>query len=555
MKRVGRIVICVICVWACLCVCTLYADQGIRALIFQLDPGEPLRPVPFPSPRAAGFRVMKARAFQVNLTPVNDILASAGIGQGVHLILYNTQEEIIADLGTFQLPLPAMHRQYITKNWIDRLKNFRLENNLPLNSPELGILVYKEIDGPIQGKVPVGCHFQLDQENFELWRLNEMIGARNFTGAEEFCGQQTGADQQESYQILARVLRQDGQIVKALSCFERAGHSGDRALTYGLLADQLKQQGKLQLARANYIKAIGEYEYLLKHFNYPWKEAYNRHRLRCIKERDGLPLSPSEEASRAQLQKILENTAQYCTALNGSALYYVCLEHIEETIDYSLIGDRLKWSALDRRRRTGLKTHTYRYDYQLIQDEDGVKETRILLRLDNRACRLKNAGLLSIAYRFQKPVFGPSGLFSTYWQSRHDYKIVAEEVYKGVPVVIVESIPLEPAAENALFGRAWIGKDDFSILRIDWSPKSMGISDIVERISESTGKTPAITFTIDYDYEKNGIRFPSRCCVREAYVDKDGGKSVLFDTVVEYKKYKFFRVESYLHRLRPLRGT
>ncbi len=68
MKRVGRIVICVICVWACLC--TLSADQGIRALIFQLDAGEPLRPVPFPSARAAGFRVMKARAFQVALTPV-----------------------------------------------------------------------------------------------------------------------------------------------------------------------------------------------------------------------------------------------------------------------------------------------------------------------------------------------------------------------------------------------------------------------------------------------------------------------------------------------------
>ncbi len=551
MKRVGWIVICVICAWACLC--TLSADQGIRALIFQLDAGEPLRPVPFPSPRSAGFRVMKARAFQVALTPVNDILASAGIKQGVHLVLYNTQEEIIADLGTFQLPLPAMHRQYITKNWIDRLKNFRLENNLPLNSPELGILVYKDINGRIRGEVPVACHFQLDQENLELWRLNEMIGARNFAGAEEFCRQQTGVDRQESYRVLAEALHQDGQILKALSCFERAGHSGDRALVYGLLADQWKQQGKLRLARANYIKAIGEYEYLLKHFNYPWKEAYSHNRLRCIKERERLPMSPPEKTSRDQLRKILKNTGQYCTALNGSALYYVCIEHIEETIDYSMTGGRLKWHAFDRKRRTGLKTHIYRYDYQLIQDEDGIKETRILLRRDNRAYRLKNARLLSVAYRFGKPVFGPSGLFSIYWQSRHDYKIVAEEEYKGVPVVIVESIPLEPAAENALFGRAWIRKDDFSILRIDWSPKSMGITDIVERISESTGKTPAITFTIDYDYEKNGIRFPSRCCVQEAYVDEEGSKSVLVDTVVEYKKYKFFRVESQLHRLRPLR--
>ena len=56
---------------------------------------------------------------------------------------------------------------------------------------------------------------------------------------------------------------------------------------------------------------------------------------------------------------------------------------------------------------------------------------------------------------------------------------------------------------------------------------------------------PQIAFVSEYGLEKNGVRFPTRYRITEAYRDRRG--NVLFpqsETVVVYEAYKFFTVET-----------
>ena len=63
-------------------------------------------------------------------------------------------------------------------------------------------------------------------------------------------------------------------------------------------------------------------------------------------------------------------------------------------------------------------------------------------------------------------------------------------------------------------------------------------------MAESLRLTPEITLIAEYAFEKNGIRFPSRYQIIEAYRDRRQARIMFSRTTVEYEDYQFFTVET-----------
>ena len=99
---------------------------------------------------------------------------------------------------------------------------------------------------------------------------------------------------------------------------------------------------------------------------------------------DGLRAS-SQSVNQEEVEKILEECADYCEKLSHLVLYFVCREEITERIDHSepkAIGQFSSDDPKRIRKNTqfpALDKNVYIYDYQLIRRENETKEQRILL--------------------------------------------------------------------------------------------------------------------------------------------------------------------------------
>lgn len=262
-----------------------------------------------------------------------------------------------------------------------------------------------------------------------------------------------------------------------------------------------------------------------------------------------------EKSAQITLDEILKKTGKYCKRLLDSSLYFVCAEEIKERIDYS--RDAL---PRDQEKRllqpiagpnfgtksviSGVKTNKFVYDYQLIRKNNIIEETRTLLEENGQKKNEKNTPLKTEIFDHKFVVAGPVGLLSEYWQKRHDYRIIKEDESNGKKTLVVEALPKTPFEVRHLSGKIWIKKDDFSILRIEWNQKSVENFEKIEKLARNLNSTPRITQVSEYGIEKNGIRFPSRYSVREEYINRRGKSFLRSETIVIYKDYKFFTVET-----------
>jgi len=261
-------------------------------------------------------------------------------------------------------------------------------------------------------------------------------------------------------------------------------------------------------------------------------------------------VSPEEQKSQIKLTDILAKTKKYCERLENAAFDFVCKENITEKINVSeewASGDRVlrivkhlpgAWGPSKR-----IKKNKFVYDYQLIKKGKDVIETRILLEENGKERYEKNAKLKTQMLYFEKPLFGPIGLLSQYWQDHLDYKIVKKETLKGEKTVLMEAVPKPSLSQKHLYGKIWIRESDFSILKIEWIPESMKDYEVIEKTAKKYKATPKITFVSEYDIDKKGIRFPSKVFIEEAYLTKKG-KYIKSETTIRYEAYKFFTVET-----------
>jgi hypothetical protein len=164
----------------------------------------------------------------------------------------------------------------------------------------------------------------------------------------------------------------------------------------------------------------------------------------------------------------------------------------------------------------------------------------------------ENALLETLAFRHQHVLLRTVDLFGEFGNTLNDYRLIGDEILYGEEAIVIEAVPknayehrfLIGTDPSYLLGKIWVNKKDSSILRIIWNPIVIRNFQNIEEIAKRYKTEPRITIISEYQFEKNGIRFPSRLSVEEAYISNAGLKFVRSKTEIVYKDYKFFIVQT-----------
>ncbi|MGD0782851.1 MAG: hypothetical protein ABSA30_08345 [Candidatus Aminicenantales bacterium] len=248
------------------------------------------------------------------------------------------------------------------------------------------------------------------------------------------------------------------------------------------------------------------------------------------------------------LPQILEKTKAYCNRLATASLYFVCREKIDER----QFNPPLRFSSSVVGGSRHVSGVSLEYDYQLVRSGapggEKLEEKRTLLKEDGQPRNEPNAALKTKLYKHKYLVFGPVALLGEYWQPRHLYRYLGEDNVDGAKAFLIEAGPAGPPEPDMIYGKVWVREKDFAIVKIEWDQRCLGNFDQVKRTARMIGHgaEPRISIIGLYGIEKNGIRFPDRLTTLEDY-DSNGGILRVSETMVVYRDYKFFLVQTEVH--------
>jgi hypothetical protein len=252
-----------------------------------------------------------------------------------------------------------------------------------------------------------------------------------------------------------------------------------------------------------------------------------------------------DQASRLRMERILKSAKDYCARLSRAALDFVCLEDIRErTRDrrMSYPAPAGPWSSFPSWKEDVVE-HTYLYDYQFISKDGQNTEKRMLLEYDGIKRKSDDATLLTNSFYFENVLFGPVDLLAESRQILYHYHLQGWDVIGGERACVIDAVPTPSFSEKINQGRIWLREKDSSIMKIVWDMKSLKHFAVITETAKKYKSVPLITQVTEFELEKNGVRFPSRFVVEEAYVDKKGKRFVKSEINVAYRNYRFFTVE------------
>ena len=259
-------------------------------------------------------------------------------------------------------------------------------------------------------------------------------------------------------------------------------------------------------------------------------------------------------APSASLPPLLAKAADYCRRLEASAFDFVCREEISETIDPNLDLDRKAPQPEGRQTeflgptfviyRARKVKSSYVYDYQCVRAGRTIREARTQLEENGKRKVVPNAELRTSIVVWGTALLAPVGIFGERHQADYDFMIAGNERIGATAVLVIDAKPKPgaPPSRN-LYGKAWIDPSTGDILRIEWSESRVGRFDVFEKRGQLYKRTPRLVIRSEFSAEKNGIRFPSRLTVEEAYLNDSGKAFVRSKTDVVYRDFKFFTVE------------
>lgn len=268
------------------------------------------------------------------------------------------------------------------------------------------------------------------------------------------------------------------------------------------------------------------------------------------------PSNPSAVALPQEppsLPSLLAKTAEYCRKLEASAFDLACREEIRETIDPKLDAAERPAPAESGSSpflgpsiviRTVRKIkHSFVYDYQCVRAGRTIRETRTLLEENGKKKNVPNAKLQTSIVAWGTALLGPVRLFGERFQPEYDYAVAGEDAVDGVRAVIVDAKPRPGAPPDPkLYGRAWLDPAAGAILKIEWSEGRVGDLDVFAQRGKRFDRAPRLTLRSEFSVEKNGLRFPARFSVEEAYLKDPGQVFVRSTTEAVYKDFKFSSV-------------
>ncbi|MCX6578141.1 MAG: hypothetical protein NTV82_17330 [Candidatus Aminicenantes bacterium] len=263
-------------------------------------------------------------------------------------------------------------------------------------------------------------------------------------------------------------------------------------------------------------------------------------RIELIRTIGGLDAHEILAFNQKRLDDVLQKSLEYCLRLDRIALFFISQEDVRERIfnPYRIMMRPGGWK---------LEEHTYSYDYQLIRKTGLEEERRILIRENGKTCRVEDAPLKTLRFNYKYLAFGPIGLLGETAQRIHSYLVEDEVKIWRKPALVIRIVPREPDTARWLYGRAWVSPTDGSVFKIEWQEESLGNYEETLKYAQALKAKPALRFATEYQYEKNGIRFPSRFTVEEDYSQATPGRTRKIrksELQVTLRDYKFFTVET-----------
>jgi hypothetical protein len=238
-----------------------------------------------------------------------------------------------------------------------------------------------------------------------------------------------------------------------------------------------------------------------------------------------------EMAELEKMKLLLLKASDYCARLSQASLDFVCLEDISEKIqDTSLHG-------------TEEHKHKYFYDYQFVKKHGQGVEKRRLLERDGINEKGNDEHLVTVSFFYRNVLFGAVDLLAQSFQHLYRYDLKGRELLDGEGVCVIDAVPVPGVPEDINQGRIWIRENDGRVLKILWNVRSMERHSEIQKTAKYYRGKPEIIAITEFGFEKNGIRFPSRFLIEEAYISKKGKKFIKSVTEVVYRDYKFFTVE------------
>jgi tetratricopeptide (TPR) repeat protein len=271
----------------------------------------------------------------LNTKPIKKVLEKAGVLEPVTLELFSVNDSLMAQLGKFT---PDIKKRklvfYIFRNVpvtfmkkdLREMLLFKLKNDIPLDSPEECMLIFKDASAKVIAKVQAWCCFPLEYKFPQNEKLDRFLIKGLYDEAEKYCAGQNEKIRKQCQRRLGDIYFEEGDFAKAVLYYEKIAHkkgfdkiglvylekgdyaealkyfvkgtrSANRARAYAGLADYYRtQESNPELAKKYYTKAIDEYEYLISDYYYVWNQTDSDLRRRCINERNWLPKSPGESA-------------------------------------------------------------------------------------------------------------------------------------------------------------------------------------------------------------------------------------------------------------------
>jgi hypothetical protein len=285
-------------------------------------------------------------------------------------------------------------------------------------------------------------------------------------------------------------------------------------------------------------------------------------------QRTGQKEPVRQSISPEALQKILTHAAAYCERLKESAFHFYCQEKITElndhllTIPRSMKPKRHTANNSDIQEQGSSRWPTrapgnsrvekrYTFGYRLLKNGADITEERQWLSADDKKKHTTTADrvIKPTAFFSQRAIFAPISMLASERQPRYRYRFLAYEIQKGRKAVLIEAAPIQAHQEHSIYGRIWIDREDYSILKIAADPRSIkGHSALI--LLEKKMKTKLqLALEIEFDNLYNGIRFPTKVSMSEQYkggryISKLKGPNgwLRNRTTFLYSDYRFFRV-------------
>jgi len=250
------------------------------------------------------------------------------------------------------------------------------------------------------------------------------------------------------------------------------------------------------------------------------------------------------------LASLLKKSALYCQKLKQATFYFTCIEEVIDSYWY---------------RGNLVKEDFYRYDYQIIKEENGeMAENRQLKpeSIESLEKKKKEPGKTkdkekeTIVTNFfsSYPYLMPISMLAAENQSKYRYRLLGRKTSAGRTLYKVSVEPKEEGVmiKDSNYGVAWIDEEDGSVYKIELDANSLDGMQQIIKLARQKRHRLKVTDVHWYEVKRKGIRFPSRTEIICSFLDWDEVKkmwdrlrSVALEqvgTVFAYNKYRFFNV-------------